>query len=460
MSRHRRSSVAESYRRSLRRGEAYHRVVAHDARPDRGPLSDFWYSPIGMSSSAGTTVTPDTALTLSAVYRAVRVISDDVATLPLHLYRRLPERAGGLPGGKERVTSPLADVLGKRPNPRQTALQWRQMMTALALLRGNGYSRIHPGPRGAVDRLEPLRSDRVRPELLDTGRVLYLYRNREGREERLTQDEMFHLPGFSIDPESPCGVSVITYARTSLGLSIATEEFGARQFGQTPRPAFAITSPHKIEADRRKEIGASFRAAFSAPAGWGGVPVMDGGMTVAAIGMSHDDAQYLETRAFQIRDVSRWFGVPAHRLSDLGRATWANIEQENISYVAHSLMFWLESWEQTIARDLVGEDEGIFAEHVVEGLLRGDAAARGAYYQAMTNIGALTPNEVRSRENLNPVPWGDEPVARQGAAPAAGPPSPPPPARPAPDDDEDEEDEAFARLRARGVRLNGSARHG
>jgi len=438
-------------------------VRADTSTSSRPPWDDWWYTAAGAAASrsqAGANVTPDTALTIGAVYRAVRLLADDVAQLPLHLYRPLPDRDGGRPGGKERLRSDLAEVIATRPNDRQTSFEFRQMLTSHLLLRGNGYARIVSGARGAVDQLLPLHPARTRVALSDSGRKVFITKNAAGREERLGQDDVLHLCGFSIDPENPEGLSVIGFARTSFGLSISTEEFGARQFSQTPRPSFILESPVRLDKEAGDRLSDTFRSAYSGPSGWGGVPLLEEGVKATSVGMSHDDAQFLETRQFQVTDVARWFGVPPHMIGDLSRATFSNIEQQAIDYVTHSLMPWLVLWEQTIGRDLILDDA--FAKFSVDGLLRGDAVSRAQAHQLHVNMRARTPNEVRALEDMNPVPWGDEPAMPQGApAPLAAPPrngNPPGGGRPAPAPREDDEDDALAsRLNGH---LNGSARHG
>lgn len=431
-----------------------HRVLA--AAPQPGSLEDprWWDGKSGTAGGAmvaGQFVSPDTALTVGAVFRAVRLLSDDIAQLPLHTFRLLPDRVIGMgktartaPGGKERVRSPLAEVIGTRPNARQTSFEFRQMLSAHLLLRGNGYARIVPGPRGSVSELIPMVPQRMRVVLTDSGRKGFIYRNKQGREETYTQDEVFHLCGFQTDAETPEGIPPVTLARKSLSLSMATEDFGTRQFSQTPRPSMVLTHPGRLDKDVSDRISSTFRLSSSGPDGWGNSPVLEDGMGLVQVGMSHDDAQFLETRQFQTTDVARWFGVPPHMIGDLSRSTFSNIEQQSIDYVTHSLLPWLVLWEQSIARDLVTDDT--FAEFVVDGLLRGDQASAAAAESQYVTMRAATPNEVRARRNMNPVPWGDDPVALPGAQ-AFGPPrTSPAPAADAPDAEEpaDPEDTADA----------------
>lgn len=404
---------------------AWHVMRAETSPSARAPWDDWWYSAAGAAASrsaAGMNVTPETALTIGAVFRAVRLLSDDVAQLPLHLFESLPDHPDGSAGGKRRLRNDLAYVLGKRPNARQTSFEFRQMLSSGLLLRGNGYARIVSGARGYVTELIPMSPTRVRVAFADSGRKVFLHTDRKGTETRLDQDQVFHLCGFQVDPENPEGMGPVTLARTSLGLSLATEEFGARQFSQTPKPAYVLEHPLKLDEEVSKRIAASFRDAHSGPGGWGGVPVIEEGMKVANVGMSHDDAQFLETRQFQVTDVARWFGVPPHMIGDLSKSSFSNIEQQSIDYVVHSLMPWLVLWEQSIERDLIVDES--FAEFKLDALLRGEALPRAQAQQLRVNMRALTPNEVRAQENMNPVSWGDEPAMPQGA------PAPPSAAQP------------------------------
>ena len=179
--------------------------------------------------------------------------------------------------------------------------------------------------------------------------------------------------------------------------------------------------PGRILDEERRALQASFRDEWSGRDGWGGAPILQNGMEAQPVGMSHDDAQFLETRTFQIAEIARWFGVPLHMLSELSRATFSNIEQQSIEYVVHALLPWVALDEQSVERDLIPEDDPTEAEYVLEGLLRGDSLTRARVYQLMANLRAITPNEVRHREGMNPVLWGDEPLETQGAAPAAAP---------------------------------------
>jgi HK97 family phage portal protein len=370
------------------------RFLMGDAESDRkAPWDDYWYEDVasGGRSTAGMRVTADTALTLSAGWRAVNLLSGDVAGLPLHLYRRTGK-------GKERLHTPLAQVISVAPNGYQSSFQWREQGMARLLLNGNSYYRIHPGRRGAVDRLQPLHPLRVRPDLVDEDRKRYTYRREDGREERFAGHEILHLMGLSLD--GIAGVSAITWGRASLGMAMAAEEFGSRQFTDMPKMTGLLQPEGKLEQKDRDALQRSFREAWGR-AGAGGAPVLPHGVKWESVGMTNVDAEYLTTRKFQVTETARWFGVPPHKIGDLEKATFSNIEAEQISYVVHSLLAWLRRIETTINRELVLEDD-VFGEFLVDGLLRGDSKSRAEAFAIYLDRGVLNPDEVRDKENMNP----------------------------------------------------------
>lgn len=426
------------------------------------PDADFWYDrdveAYGVST-AGQHVTESTALQISAVFRAVVLIARSLAALPIRTFRTLPDRevegVAGLsrmvPGGKERLRGDLHYVLNVAPHPRWTPFTYREQKFTDLLLGGNHYSRIVAGSRGFVSALQPLTRSRVRPVVLDSGRWLYLYRDRNGEEVRFTQDDIHHVRGFNPDPEDPCGLSPVGLARRSLGLTMATEDFGARQFSQSPKPAVALEIPGDL--DDEEEFSREWRRRYSGQSGWNGVAILKNGMKLQPIpGMTHDDAQFLQTRVFQLAEVARWYGTPLHKLSELSRATFSNIEEQNIDWVVDGLLPWGVLDEQHVRRDLVLEGDDTECEYVFEGLLRGNSLQRAQYYQILSNIRAMTANEIRALEGRDPVPWGDEAPQVQGAAPSApsasDPPPEPPPRRGAFEDDAEDEDDPMAQLTA------------
>jgi HK97 family phage portal protein len=373
----------------------------HAGTPD--PTEDFWYGPTaGSMSSAGIRVSPEQAETVSAFYRGVWLLSNAVASLPLFVYRRLAD------GGKDKAAQhPLYDILHTAPNPWQTSFEWRRLMMRHLILRGNGYNRILPGPRGFADSLVPIHPDLVTPEQLDSGRILYKVRNvKTGLTTTYTQDDIFHLRGASDDGVT--GKSVIAWARDSLGLALATEGYASRLFSQGAQHGGVLKIPGILGDEAGRRLATSFREKTAGLQNAHMPVVLEQGMEFVPTTMTAEDSQYLMSRKFSVAEMARWLGVPPHMLFDLERATFSNIEHQAIAFVVDDLMPWLVLWEQAISRDLILATQTYFAEFNVEGRLRGDSASRGTFYGSMFGIGAISDNEIRDREGLNRVENGDK----------------------------------------------------
>lgn len=399
-----------------------------DLKAQYPPDHDYWYQPVGSPTDSGVRVTEDSALQISAVYACVKVIAESIASLPLILYRRLGEDQ------RERAKSnPLYEVLHTRPNQWQTSFEFREMMQAFATLRGNAVARILPGPRGAVDQLIPLRPDRVMVERIENGRLRYRFNRQNGQTEYYTQDEVFHLRGPGND--GIWGYSPVTLHREAIGLAAATERYGNRFFRNFARPGGILSHPQSLKAPARANIKQSWQEAHSGE-NIHSVAILEEGMTWTQVGMTSEDAQFLQTRQYQVTEIARIFRVPPHMIADLTRATFSNIEHQGIDFVTHTITPWCVRWEQAISRDLIADDtEELFAEFLLSNLMRGDAAARAAYYNTRFQIGTLSRNDIRRLENENPVPGGDvyfvpvnmAPVGDDGLpVQAAAPPAPEP----------------------------------
>lgn len=369
------------------------------------PSDDFWYNPVTNVSSAGITITPERALTISAVYACVRVLAETVAQLPLILYRRLEN------GGKERATDhPLYRVLHDRPNQRQTSFQFREMLMGHLALRGNGYAQIIPGVDSFADQLIPLHPDRMLPEVTAEGIIRYRYSMPEGRIRFFSQDQIFHLTTLSDD--GLVGLSLITLARDSFGLGKATEEYGTRFFSQGARPRGLLTHPGKLKPEAIANLKESLRTEFAGTASSHGTLVLEEGMDWKNLGLTNEDSQFLGTREFSVTEVARWFRIPPHMIGDLTRSTFSNIENESLNFVRFTMAPWFVRWEQAILKDLLLEEdsEEYFAEFLMDAFLRGDTLARAQSNQIYVQLGVFTRNEVRVTENRNPLPGLDEPL--------------------------------------------------
>lgn len=372
------------------------------------PLDDYWYGQVGPQTNAGVPVSPDGALAVSAVYACVSLLAEMVATPELHVLERLAN------GGKQRARGhPLYAVLHDQPNDWQTSYQWRQYMMASRLLRGNGYARILSGPRGFVDQLIPLAPDRVRIERLAgtqqgvPGPIVYRVRDDSGREYTLQADEVFHLPG-PLSSDGVTGLSVVRLARESIGLAIATESYGARFFSQNSVPRGVITVEGKLEVDGRRRLRDGWRETYGGLGNSHGVAVLDGGATFSAIGLTNEDSQFLETRRFQLNEISRWFRVPSHMLNDTERSTsWGSgIEHMSLGFILYTMLPIYSDWESAIQRDLVLAKSTYFAEFLVDTFLRGDAMTRAQSLQIQRQNGVVNADEWRALENRNPLDTG------------------------------------------------------
>lgn len=374
---------------------------AKSAHP-RDPVLAEWFGGAANTAS-GIYVTPDVAMRESAVYACVRVLSESVAQLPLEVYRR---RKGG---GKDRATDhPLYDLLHTRPNYINTSFEFREMIMAFTLLRGNGVALIVPNGGAGVGSLEVLNPDRLTIAKDAKGRRVYQYTTDSGKAETYLQDMVFHLSGMSLDGIS--GLSPVAYHRETVGASLAIKEFGARLFANGTHLGTVIEHPAKLSQKAKETLYDDLKK------NWAGVVnankgiILEEGMKVAKLGMTAEDAQYLDSRKFSRSEIAGIFRVPPHMIGDLEKATFSNIEQQAIEFVTSSLMPWLVRFEQAILRDLITEKDrrkGYFAEFNAMGLLRGDAAARAAYYKSRFEVGSITPNQIRGLENENPEDGGD-----------------------------------------------------
>lgn len=368
----------------------------------RDPVLAEWFGG-SANTASGVYVTPDIAMRESAVYACVRVLAESVAQLPLEVYRRRKS------GGKDRATDhPLYDLLHTRPNYINTSFEFREMLMASVLLRGNGVALIIPNGGSAVGALEVLNPDRLTISKDTNGRRIYQYTTDRGQAKTYLQDEVFHVSGMSLDGIS--GLSPITYHRETVGASLAIKEFGARLFANGTHLGTVIEHPAKLSQKAKDTLYDDLRKNWQGVLQAGKGIVLEEGMKVAKLGMTAEDAQYLDSRKFSRSEIAGIFRVPPHMIGDLEKATFSNIEQQAIEFVTSALMPWLVRIEQAILRDLISQKDrkrGFFAEFNAMGLLRGDAKARADYYKARFEVGSITPNQIRALENENPEDNGD-----------------------------------------------------
>jgi HK97 family phage portal protein len=358
----------------------------------------------GARVAAGVAVNEHTAMNYSAVWAAVNLIAGDIGKVPLVLYKKSGD-------GKERYENhALYRLIHDRPNPQMGSMMFRRTLQAHALIWGNGYAEIERDFAGRPVALWPMLPSQVSVKI-DGGRLLYEVK---GSKAPVTLDasDVIHIRGLSDDGIN--GMSVIGNARESIGLSIAAERMGATFYGngstfggiiKYPVGAAAGASGQQARDENRKALEARHQGVDRAHR----LLALYEGAEYQQIGVPPNAAQFLETRQFQIEEVCRWFNLPPHKLKHLARSTFSNIEHQGIEYVVDTLDPWWVIWEEELTMKLVPQlERGIqVIEHVREGLLRGDAAARGEFYSRLFSIASITPNEIRKRENLNPVVGGD-----------------------------------------------------
>jgi HK97 family phage portal protein len=345
-------------------------------------------------------VTVEGSLQASAVFACVRVLSETVASLPLVLYRRL-ER------GKARATDhPLYELLHDLPNPEMTAFELRETLMAHAALWGNAFCEIEFDNAGRVRGLWPLRTDMMRV-IRRAGRLWYVYKLPTGTDVELPFERVMHLRGLSTD--GVVGYSPIDLARQSVGLALGTEEFGARFFGNGATTGTIYEHPGKLSQEAYDRLKDSIEKRHQGLERAHRIMILEEGMKASQVGIPPDNAQFLETRKFQVEEIARWYRMPLHKIQSLDRSTFSNIEHQSIEFVTDTIQPWCVRWEQCITRDLLTEREReeYFAEHLVDALLRGDTLSRYQAYAVARQNGWLSANDIREKENMNPVEGGD-----------------------------------------------------
>ena len=349
-------------------------------------------------SDAGIDVSEEAAMRLAAVQACVRVLSEDIAALPLQVYMRTKD------GGKERARShPLYFLLHDEPNGEMTAMSFKQAMMVNLLLGGNAYAFVEYDMSGRVIALWPLMHTDVAPFRDTNGQVRFHVLG-----ENLSRFEILHIPGLSYD--GLLGLSPISYAREAIGLGIAAESFGSRFFKDGTHLGGVISIPGAPLSDPAFErTQKQFREMYSGLKRSHGVAILEQGASYQALGVSPEEAQFLETRKFQRSEIAAMYRVPLHLINDLDRATFSNIEHQDLGYLQRSLLPWMLRFEQGFMRGLMTTTERrrFFIEHETGNFLRGDTKARYEAYSLGINAGVLLPNEARAKENMNPIEGGD-----------------------------------------------------
>ena len=356
------------------------------------------------SSSSGKVVTERSAMQMTAVYACVRILSEAIAGLPLHLYKYTSD------GGKEKaIDHPLYQLLHDEPNPEMSSFVFRETLMTHLLLWGNAYAQIIRNGKGDIIALYPLMPNRMRVDRDDKGQLYYTY-NRVYDEALKTKSmtvvlkpyDVLHIPGLGFD--GLVGYSPIAMAKNAIGLAIATEEYGAKFFANGAAPSGVLEHPSTLK--NPEKLREAWQSQFGGSQNSNRIAVLEEGLKYTPISISPEQAQFLETRKFQINEIARIFRVPPHMVGDLEKSSFSNIEQQSLEFVKYTLDPWVVRWEQNLQRILLNPDEkkDYFFKFNVDGLLRGDYASRMTGYATARQNGWMSANDIRELENLDRIP--------------------------------------------------------
>ena len=355
-------------------------------------------------SSSGKAVTERSAMQMTAVYSCVRILAEAIAGLPLHLYKYTEN------GGKEKaIDHPLYLLLHDEPNPEMSSFVFRETLMTHLLLWGNAYAQIIRNGKGEVVALYPLMPNKMSVDRDEKGHLYYSYNRTEdeaptmkGSTVILRPEDVLHVPGLGFD--GLVGYSPIAMAKNAIGLAIATEEYGAKWFANGAAPSGVLEHPGTIKDPSR--VRDAWQSQFGGSSNSGKIAVLEEGMKYTPITIAPEQAQFLETRKFQINEIARIFRVPPHMVGDLEKSSFSNIEQQSLEFVKYTLDPWVVRWEQSIMRRLLSPEEkrSYYVKFNLEGLLRGDYQSRMNGYAIGRQNGWMSANDIRELENLDRIP--------------------------------------------------------
>ena len=355
-------------------------------------------------TTSGKAVTERSAMQMTAVYSCVRILAEAVAGLPLNLYRYTED------GGKEKaIDHPLYLLLHDEPNPEMSSFVFRETLMTHLLLWGNAYAQVIRNGKGEVVALYPLMPNKMTVDRDERGQLYYSYQRSNDEAVRskdqtviLRPSDVLHIPGLGFD--GLVGYSPIAMAKNAIGMAIACEEYGAKFFANGAAPGGVLEHPGTIKDPQR--VRESWQSTFGGSGNANKIAVLEEGMKYTPIGISPEQAQFLETRKFQINEIARIFRVPPHMVGDLEKSSFSNIEQQSLEFVKYTLEPWVIRWEQSIQRTLLTQEEksAYFVKFNLEGLLRGDYQSRMNGYATARQNGWMSANDIRELENLDRIP--------------------------------------------------------
>ena len=367
--------------------------------------ADAGYSFLFGRTTSGKPVNERTAMQTTAVYACVRILAEAVASLPLHVYEYQDD------GGKKLVHDhPLYYLLHDEPNPEMTSFVFRETLMSHLLIWGNAYAQIIRDGAGRVLGLYPLLPDKMEVQRDDKGNIYYVYsRNsdenpmfKEYGDIRLKAEDVLHIPGLGFD--GLIGYSPIAMAKNAVGMTLACEEYGASFFANGANPGGVLEHPGVLKDPSK--VRESWNSVYRGVSNAHKIAVLEEGMKYQQIGIPPEEAQFLETRKFQVNEIARLYRIPPHMVGDLDKSSFSNIEQQSLEFVKYTLDPWVIRWEQSLQRSLLlpGEKGKYFIKLNVDGLLRGDYQSRMNGYAVGRQNGWFSANDIREMENMNPIP--------------------------------------------------------
>ena len=367
--------------------------------------ADAGYSFLFGRTTSGKPVNERTAMQTTAVYACVRILAEAVASLPLHVYEYQDD------GGKKLVHDhPLYYLLHDEPNPEMTSFVFRETLMSHLLIWGNAYAQIIRDGAGRVLGLYPLLPDKMEVQRDDKGNIYYVYSGnsdenptfKEYGNIKLKAEDVLHIPGLGFD--GLIGYSPIAMAKNAVGMTLACEEYGASFFANGANPGGVLEHPGVLKDPSK--VRESWNSVYRGVSNAHKIAVLEEGMKYQQIGIPPEEAQFLETRKFQINEIARLYRIPPHMVGDLDKSSFSNIEQQSLEFVKYTLDPWVIRWEQSLQRSLLlpGEKGKYFIKLNVDGLLRGDYQSRMNGYAVGRQNGWFSANDIREMENMNPIP--------------------------------------------------------
>jgi HK97 family phage portal protein len=347
-------------------------------------------------NKANVTVSSATILNLSAVWACNRVLSESIASPPIHVY---DSTQGGIA-----KNHPIDILLHNSVNEFLTSFSFREIMQTYLNLWGNAYAHIKRDTNGQIKGLEVIHPEKVTIKVKN--QVWY---DINGRANLINARDMIHIPAIILDPDSYKGVSPILYGKEMFANGLSLQQFANTFFGNNTNLGGLLTTEQALKPETLKRLADSWNRQWQGIKNSNKTGVLEQGLKYQRIGIEPEAAQFLGSREFAVEEIARWFRVPPHMIADLRRATFSNIEHQSIQFVTHTLLPWVQRWEQELNRKLFSEEgqKRYYIKFNLEGFLRGDGIARSEYYTKMFNMGSISQNEIRQKEELPPIEGGD-----------------------------------------------------